>query len=81
MIKIDEKILNKYLKGKTIKTSLTTPLKSVRAYSTESNEALFIATGKEKNKLSSMIALVAAQKGWNLSIYTEGSYLVCLLCP
>lgn len=80
VLKKDQKILNKYLNGKTIKQALQTPSKHVRGYATD-NEALFIATQSQKSKLISIIALVTLQKGWNSSIYTEGSYLVCLLYP
>ena len=81
IFKVDQEILNKYLNGKKIKQTLQTPLKNVRAYMTEDNQALFISTQKEKAKVSSLIALIASQKGWNLSMNTEGSYLVCLLYP
>lgn len=81
ILKKDQKILNKYLNGKIIKTALQTPLKNVRAYTTEDNIALFIATQSQKTKVSSLIALVVAQKGWNSSMYTEGSDFVCLLYP
>lgn len=81
ILKTDQKLLNKYLTGKTIKKSLQTPLKNVRAYMTEDNHALFISTKKQKDRVSSLIALVASQRGWNLSINTEGSHLVCLLYP
>lgn len=79
--KTDQKILDKYLNGKTIKTTLQTPLKNVRAYITDDNQALFISTQKQRVRVSGMIALIASQKGWNSSIHTEGSYLVCLLYP
>ena len=79
--KKDQEILNKYLNGSTIKTALQTPLKNVRAYATNDNKALFIATKTQRDKVSSLIALVASQKGWNSSIHTEGSLLVCLLYP
>lgn len=79
VLKVDQKILDKYLNGKKIKQTLQTPLKNVRAYMTEDNQALFISTQKEKARLSSLVALIASQKGWNLSINTEGSHLVCLL--
>ena len=78
-IKADQKILNKYFDG-SYDTTLQTPLKNVRAY-LKGDKALFISTNKVKGKVSSFIALVAAQKGWNLSMNTEGSYLVCLLYP
>jgi len=81
IFKVDQKILDKYLNGKKIRQTLQTPLKNVRAYMTEDNQALFISTPKEKAKVSSLIALIASQKGWNLSMNTEGSYLVCLLHP
>lgn len=79
VLKVDQKILDKYLNGKKIKQTLQTPLKNVRAYMTEDNQALFISTQKEKARVSSLVALIASQKGWNLSINTEGSHLVCLL--
>ena len=79
VFKADQKILNKYLNGKKIRRTLQTPLKNVRAYMTDDNQALFISTQKEKARVSSLIALIASQKGWNLSMNTEGSYLVCLL--
>ena len=79
VFKMDQEILNKYLNGKTIKTTSQTP--HVRAYITNDNHALFISTKKQKNRVSSLIALIASQKGWNLSINTEGSHLVCLLYP
>jgi len=79
MIKVDQKILDKYFEG-NYDTALQTPLKNVRAY-LKGDKALFISTNKVKGKVSSFIALVASQKGWNLSINTEGSYLVCLLYP
>jgi hypothetical protein len=79
IFKADQKILNKYLNGKKIKQTLQTPLKNVRAYTTEDNQALFISTQKGRERVSSLLALIASQKGWNLSINTEGSYLVCLL--
>ena len=80
-IKKDQKILNKYLNGSIIKTALQTPLKNVRAYATEDNKALFIATKTQKDRLSSLVAFIASQKGWNMSMNTEGSLLVCLLYP
>ncbi len=79
VFKADQKILNKYLNGKKIRQTLQTPLKNVRAYMTDDNQALFISTQKEKARVSSLIALIASQKGWNLSMNTEGSHLVCLL--
>lgn len=79
MIKADQKILNKYFEG-NYDTTLQTPLKNVRAY-LKGDKALFISTNKVKDRVSSIVALVASQKGWNLSINTEGSHLVCLLYP
>lgn len=79
--KTDQKILNKYLNGKTIKTISQTPLRNVRSYVTTDEIACFISTQKEKGKVSSLLAIVAAQKGYSLSINTEGKYLVCLLFP
>lgn len=80
VLKTDQKILDKYLNGKTIKRALQTPSKHVRGYATD-NEALFIATQTQKSKLISIVALVTLQKGWNSSMHMEGSYLVCLLYP
>jgi len=80
MVKKDQEILKKYLNGKPVTKTLQTPLRNVRGYATE-EKALFIATKKASNKLSTLVALVAAQKGWNTSIHTEGSHLVCLLYP
>lgn len=81
VLKVDQKILDKYLNGKTIKTALQTPSKNVRSYVTEDDTACVIAALSQKGKVSSTLALVAAQKNWNLSIITEGNHLVCLLFP
>lgn len=78
ILKKDQRILEKYLKGKTIKQALQTPSKFVRGYATD-HEALFVATQSQKKKLIGIVSLVALQKGWNLSVHTEGSNLVCLL--
>jgi len=80
MVKKDQKILKKYLNGESVTKALQTPLRNVRGYATK-NRAIFIATKKASDKLSVLVALIAAQKGWNSSIHTEGSHLICLLYP
>lgn len=80
IVKKDQKILNKYLNGEPVTKALQTPLRNVRGYATK-NRAIFIATKKASDKLSVLVALIATQKGWNSSMHTEGSYLVCLLKP
>ena len=75
--KRDQKILNKYFKGKIIKRVLKTPY--VRSYVSTDDAACTIATSSKKNVVSSALAVVASQKGWNLAVHTEGSNLVCLL--
>lgn len=80
VLKVDLKILNKYLGGKTITKALQTPNKNVRGYATD-REALLIATKSQKSKLASIVTSVSLQKGLNSSMHTEGSYLVCLLYP
>lgn len=81
VLKKDQKILNKYLNGATVKTALATPKKEVRGYGTSDDRAIFISTPSQKSRLAQLVSLIATQKNWNLNISTEGSYLVCLLCP
>lgn len=78
-IKKDRRILDKYLKGKTIKTALQTPFKTVRGYLTEDDYACYISPNKERARVSVLVAITALQKGWKFSIQMEGSDLVCIL--
>jgi len=77
--KVDQEILDKYFKGKIIKRVLKTPY--IRSYVSTDDEACTIATPSKKNVVSSTLAVVASQKGWNLSVQSERHLLVCLLRP
>ena len=81
VLKMDQKILDKYLNGASVKTALQTPLKELRGYVTSDERAIFICTPRQKNKVSQLVTGIATAKSWNLSIHTEGSHLVCLLYP
>lgn len=84
IFKLDQTLLDKYLPGKSIKKTLQTPFKNVRAHIVEDKitseeTAFFVATAKSKVQVSSYVAQVAALKGWSTSMYSEGSHLVCIL--
>ena len=77
MFKVDQEILKEYFPGRTIKKSLKTPY--VRSYVSTEDEACVISTPSLKNKIAGNLAVVAAEKSWNLLIFTKRKLLVCLL--
>jgi hypothetical protein len=80
MVKKDQEILKKYLNGESITKALQTPIKDVRGYTTPT-KILFIATKRASERASILVTLTALQKGFKVSQFTEGNYLICLLTP